>query len=147
MVPQTLLSVVSPVYPITLPLLSQSPATHSQIPFTPQLCQSNYLWSHNGESATGADPAKNKTTLQKRRRKERKKKPHLIRRGLNKNCRNPWGKLYFLKGNSVLQLLPSHLFTVIPAQVRFRIPALQGLRHNNAWHLAFLLLLELITTV
>lgn len=82
-----------------------------------------------------------------RGKRERKKKPHLIRRGLNKNCRNPWGKLYFLKGNSVLQLLPSHLFTVIPAQVRFRIPALQGLRHNNAWHLAFLLLLELITTV
>lgn len=47
------------------------------------------------------------------------------------------GQAGFLKGNSVLQLLPSHLFTVIPVQVRFRIPALQGLRHNNAWHLAF----------
>lgn len=57
------------------------------------------------------------------------------------------GQARVLKGNSVLQLLPSHLFTVIPAQVRFRIPALQGLRHNNAWHLASLLLLELITTV
>jgi len=144
----TLLTAVSPAYPIILPLLPPSqitPKSWSPINCASPIAHEATWWISRGSRSWKKYQT---VTLQKKKKKEKKRERKCsVRRGLNKNCKNPWRKAGFFKGNSVLQLLPSHLFTVIPAQARFRIPALQGLRHNNTRHLAFLLLLELITTV
>lgn len=92
--PQTSRSAVRPAYPIALPLLSPSAATRSQIPVTPQLCQSSCLRSHRVNQPRELILQKNKITSQKKKTRK-KKKTHPVRRGLNKNCKNPWGKLDF----------------------------------------------------